>query len=408
MNQIRPSILFLSPGWPRGKAFGGQLRALQLARALQHVGEVTLGVVSSDTDEPAAIRETAGEFKVIDPVHPLPAPNRGIGQKLRWALDSRYLNVHGCIAPPVDQYRIISCLSQYDLVWILNSRTPNILQVWRWPHTHLDVDDVPSTYLRAVAQNGSGLRERWKARAQQIVLKRREARFQERFTTLSVCSEQDRMYLGGGDRVHVIPNGFERPRSAPARNPAANPPRIGFIGLYSYAPNLHGVRWFLKESWPAICRAVPGIRFRLVGKDTDGPLRPSEPDVDALGWMADPASEIATWSAMVIPIRFGGGTRIKIADAFSRKCPVASTRLGAYGYAVEDGRQLRLADTPKDFADACIELVRNPPRAAEMADRAWREFLDKWTWDAIAPRVWAAAEDCLRRSASPFSSESPK
>src|SRR5205807_660617 len=100
-------------------------------------------------------------------------------------------------------------------------------------------------------------------------------------------------------------------------------------------------------------------RLRLVGKGSDGPQKPAGPDIDALGWVDDSAAEIATWSVMAVPIRMGGGTRIKIAEGFSRKCPMVSTRLGAYGYEIEDRRQIRLADTPEDFARACVELVRN-------------------------------------------------
>ena len=398
MASQRRRILFLSSSWPRGHAFGGQLRALQIGRVLKQVGDVTLTVVSSSTVDDETVRESAEEFELKPPVVATTAAEFGLVSKVRRAFDIRYLNVHGCVAAEPDRERVAAYVAQYDLVWVLNSRTPNILQRWQWPHTHLDVDDVPSTYLRTVAQGGASALGRWKARAQQLLLKRRERSFLRRFTTISVCSDEDRKYLGGSDQIHVIPNGFERPASAPAPKPS-HPPRIGFIGLYSYPPNLDGVRWFLKDCWPAIQRAVPGIRFRLIGKETDGALKPLESDVDALGWVADPAAEIATWSAMVIPILFGGGTRIKIADAFSRKCPVVSTSVGAFGYPVEDGKQLRQADTPQDFARACVDLVRNPREASAMAERAWHEFLHKWTWDAIAPRIAAAADDCLRRSA---------
>jgi glycosyltransferase involved in cell wall biosynthesis len=205
--------------------------------------------------------------------------------------------------------------------------------------------------------------------------------------------------LGGGDRIYVIPNGFDRPQSDPQPIPSTDPPRIGFIGLCTYAPNADGVRWFLDECWPIIRQELPGVRFRLAGKGSKDLVRSSDQAVDALGWLAEPALEIASWSAMAIPLRFGGGTRIKIADAFSRKCPVVSTRLGAFGYEVEDGRQVRLADSPEDFARVCVQLILDRSEAAAMAERAWKEFLEKWTWDAIAPKVWAAAEDCLRRSA---------
>jgi glycosyltransferase involved in cell wall biosynthesis len=159
------------------------------------------------------------------------------------------------------------------------------------------------------------------------------------------------------------------------------------------------MKWFVRECWPLVKRQIPDARLRLVGKDTDGPLKPNAPDLDALGYLADAASEMATWSAMIIPIRLGGGTRVKIADAFSRKCPVVSTKLGAYGYDVQSGRELLLADKPNDFAHACVSLIRDRVAASAMADRAYAAFLQNWTWDAIAPKVWAAAEDALGQAA---------
>jgi glycosyltransferase involved in cell wall biosynthesis len=120
--------------------------------------------------------------------------------------------------------------------------------------------------------------------------------------------------------------------------------------------------------------------------------------VDTLGWIEDPENEISTWSAMIIPIQTGGGTRIKIADAFSRKVPVVSTRYGAYGYDVKGGTELLLADSPRDFSAACVSLAKDTMLGAKLAETAWSRFLKDWSWDAIAPCFWSAAEDCLRRS----------
>jgi polysaccharide biosynthesis protein PslH len=397
MTPPRPSILFLSPTWPHGRTFGGQLRALHIARALQVLGDVTVMVVGSEAQDPAGPLLSASEFRVARPVTGSLAPNTGAWQRLRWAFDPRYLNVHGYIIPPEERARVMSSCERHDLIWIMNARTPNLLQIWRWPRSHLDIDDLPSVYLHALARSARPAVHRWKARMEHALMRRREHFLGSRFTTLSVCSDNDRRHVSG-DSVHVIPNGFARPAAEPHRVPG-QPPRLGFIGLYSYAPNLEGVRWFLDQVWPILRQRIPGIRFRLVGKDTDGALRPDAPDVDALGWLEDPSAEIATWSATVIPIRIGGGTRIKIADAFSRKCPVVSTRFGAYGYNVENSKQLLLADNPEDFANACIRLVNDPIYACTLAENAWTDFLQHWTWDAIAPNVWAAAEDCLRRSA---------
>ena len=395
LNKDATKILYVSSCWPHDRAFGGQLRALQIGRALKKIGRVTLAVVSSDTAIPEVIKKAQAEFDVEPPVQVSVRPNRGLIQRLQWAFDPHFLNVYGCVADAADRERFLDRLGDFDLIWVLNSRTPNILNQWHWPRSVLDIDDLPSTFQRTVWQNGAAWKEKVKAGVRMQLLKRREHFWKERFSVLSVCSEADRQHMGGGEQVYVIPNGFERQPCEPVRNPG-DPPRIGFIGLYSYAPNLEGMRWFVRSCWPLIKQQIPGARLRVVGQDSDGPLKPDAPDVDALGYVPDAASEIATWSAMIIPVRQGAGTRVKIADGFSRKCPIVSTHLGAFGYDVRSGRELLLADKPDDFAAACVSLIRDPTGASAMADRAYAAFLQNWTWDAIAPRVWAAAEDALR------------
>jgi glycosyltransferase involved in cell wall biosynthesis len=363
---------------------------------LQKIGAVTMVVVSSDPAAPESVERTSAEFSVEPGVKVIDHRNRGFARRFRWAFDTRFLNVHGCVAEDAGRARLLASLGNFDLIWVLNSRTPNILNLWRWPNSVLDADDIPSAFQRSVWQNGARLKEKWKAGIQMQLLRRRERFWKERFNVLSVCSEADREYLGGGEQIHVIPNGFERPSSEPARC-LADPPRIGFIGLYSYQPNLEGMNWFLRECWPQVKRQIPNARLRLVGKDTNGPLMPAARDVDALGYLDDPSAEITTWSAMIVPVLHGAGTRVKIADGFSRKCPVVSTSLGAFGYDIQSSRELLLADDGNGFANACVSLVRNPSQARQIAERAFAAFLQKWTWDAIAPRVWAAAEDALSR-----------
>lgn len=392
-------ILYITPCWPHEDSFGGQLRALHIGRALQRIGKVTLAVVSSDVAQPEAVKKTEAEFGVHSTVRIESLPNRGVVSRLRWAFDPRFLNVHGCTASKADMQPLLKCLDEFDLVWMLNSRIPNILNRWNWGRSVLDVDDIPSTYQRTVCRNGVTFQQKLKAGITMRLLQRRERAWKERFTVLSVCSEADRSYLGGGRKIHVIPNGFEKPANAVLRQ-VANPPRIGFIGLYSYPPNLDGMKWFVRECWPLLKLKIPDLRLRVVGKDSDGSMKPLGEGVDALGFVPDSASEIATWSAMIVPVLHGAGTRVKIADAFSRKCPVVSTKLGAFGYDVRSGRELLIADTAIDFANACALLLQDRASAIVMAERAFEAFTRKWTWDAIAPRIWTAAEDALQASVS--------
>jgi glycosyltransferase involved in cell wall biosynthesis len=387
-------ILFLAPCSPAGSSCGIQMRVSQVAKALQAVGRLDCVIVSHDEERTAESEE--GGFYVRRIIKLRPIAFRSLWERLRCGLDRSFVNYHGQMVRDRDRMFFMNELPRYDLVWLHNLSTANFFDRWVWPRSVMDLPDIPSSLLRSAARYGGGA-NRLRAAVRLHVARSRERQLAERFTVLSVCSDADRQYLGlEKESVHVIPNGFVRPNQEPSRQ-AVNPPRLGFIGLFGYAPNLEGIQWFTKNCWPRIKREIPDARLRLVGKGSDGISWPTGIDIDALGWVDDSAAEIATWSVMVVPIRTGGGTRIKIAEGFSRKCPIVSTSVGAYGYEVANGRELLMADAVKDFAAACLQTIHRPTEAAAMAERAWKQFLAKWTWEAIRPRVWAAAEDCLRQ-----------
>jgi glycosyltransferase involved in cell wall biosynthesis len=88
---------------------------------------------------------------------------------------------------------------------------------------------------------------------------------------------------------------------------------------------------------------------------------------------------------------------VKIAEAFSRRCPVVATPLGAFGYEVQSGRELLLGETAPEFAAACVRLIREPQLASALAARAAELFERELTWEAIQPRIVAAAQAVLGR-----------
>lgn len=285
-----------------------------------------------------------------------------------------------------DETEMLKLADEYDLVWFQGISIPNCLGRARWPNSILDIDDVPSQCFMGKLREAVTYKARLLARRKAFQWKRRENVFLNRFDVLSVCSELDRAYFDSSERVCVIPNGFEGSDSVTVRKPAS-PPRIGFIGTFHYGPNLDGIRWFVERVWPLILKQRPDILLRLVGTGTETGIFTPHPNIEGLGFVDDSESEIASWTLMIVPILVGGGTRIKIAEAFSRGCPVVSTKQGAYGYKIQNGQECVLADEAEDFAKGCLSLIEDPATCGAIIQRARTMFDRELNWKAIAPKI---------------------
>ena len=101
---------------------------------------------------------------------------------------------------------------------------------------------------------------------------------------------------------------------------------------------------------------------------------------------------------MIVPVKVGSGTRVKMAEGFSRKCPIVAMPSGAFGYEVESGREVLLGDNAEDFASALILLLRDPGFRKSLSETAYKCFLERWTWESFAGPVGAAIQECLNRS----------
>jgi polysaccharide biosynthesis protein PslH len=391
-------ILYLTPYWPHRATSASEVRALNVVRALRERGEVEIVVVGGEgaEEEWRALAEKEFSVACSFPVSTY-APRR-FHEKLAETLDPRrhYPDCYGVDQKALQRTQKIA--REFDVVWFCKLRTADNFPSWAWPRSVVDIDDLPTMYERSVFRMEVGVRKRIASARRFVHLFHRERLLNERFSVLVVCSEADKTYLQKRKirtPLHVVPNGYTPPPELPVRKPV-QPPRIGFIGIFDYAPNLDGISWFARECWSRVKKEIPDARLRLVGRRSDGSLKPPGVDIDGLGWVADAAAEMSTWSAMIVPIQRGAGTRGKIAHGLSLKCPIISTTLGAYGYEFRNGHDASLADSPADFANACIQAIRHPEEAAAMADRAWLRFLENWTWDAIKPRIWDAVDDCLR------------
>lgn len=207
------------------------------------------------------------------------------------------------------------------------------------------------------------------------------------FAAHFVCSAQDAVRLSAvlpPDRIHVVPNGVdvEYFRRAPLDAPRRGVLHIGGLG---WVPNADGIRWFIERVWPEIRRRRPDEVLQLVGERGDFPVSSAHADagIQFVGPVPDVRPYAAAASVFVVPLRVGGGTRLKLLDAFAMGIPVVSTRIGAEGLDADDGREILLRDTEDAFAEAVCGLLSSPERRRSLADGARALVERRYRWDVI-------------------------
>jgi glycosyltransferase involved in cell wall biosynthesis len=185
-------------------------------------------------------------------------------------------------------------------------------------------------------------------------------------------------------RTAVVPNAVDTEYFSPIATPTERG-TILFFGTLSYYPNLDGLLFFLRDVMPAVRRLHPSARLKIVGMGPPDALRRfAAPDVTFTGWVEDLRPHLAGASAIIAPLRIGGGTRLKILEAMAMALPVVSTTLGAEGLAVRHGRELLLADTAERFAAEVVRVLRDDDLGAALGGAARRLVEASYDWRASA------------------------
>lgn len=376
-------ILCLTSHDSNAADYGSVLRVRHIVQMLANFGEISIALGSRYEDVLRNAKPLQGGFKLVDKFHFRPV-RYSLADHFSRKFNLRLLDIEGYKVSDLDREKLQNLMAGYDLIWVHSLEFANSFGIWQWPKTILDVDDLPSSVYRQRYIQATSLSFKYWYYRQMLLWRRNEKRLEERFEGLFVCSKSDQAVLGGGKKIVVLPNCFDAPKKMPARKPAT-PPLIGFVGTFIYEPNREGIRWFLKNVWPLILEKFPEARLRIAGEGGHGNF--DGRNVETLGWVTDMENEMATWSIAIVPLFVGGGTRIKILEAFSRKCPVVSTTLGAYGLNVNGGCELLIADSAEDFAKSCIRILSNPSDGERLAEKAWNKFLQNWTWDSQAGHI---------------------
>lgn len=212
-------------------------------------------------------------------------------------------------------------------------------------------------------------------------------------------SHQDRERLAAlapGLPSVVVENGVDCGSfgaTAAAERPGAH--RLLYLGLMSYESNIDAVTWFADAVLPLIRRNYTDTTFTIAGGDPAGPVRDlaQREGIAVTGFVDEVEPLYREHDVMVVPLRHGGGSRLKILEAFAAGTPVVATAKGAEGLAVEDGVQLLIADDPVAMAAAVGRLYREPETAAALRDEALRLVAARYDWPMLADRLAAFLDD---------------
>jgi glycosyltransferase involved in cell wall biosynthesis len=240
---------------------------------------------------------------------------------------------------------------------------------------------------------------RWVAAAYSFVQWQKLVRYEHRVCRAAdrvvAVSETDRealQRLVPGLEVTVVPNGvdlvFNRPGVVPpVAGMGSN--ALVFTGKMDYRPNVDAVLWFADAVLPLILAQVPDAHFYIVGQKPHERLAALAGNraITVTGRVADVRPFIAGAGVYVVPLRIGGGTRLKVLEAMAMGQALVSTRLGCDGFSFVDGREVRFADEPAAFAGAVVDLLRDRGRAAALGQAARAYVEANFGWDAIVPRL---------------------
>jgi len=417
------STLFLSPALPSSCGVGVEKRASSHLEALLRIGEVDLILLMTQEqiDRNPVPPDLLARCRRVEVMEVASARSMrvyrtpGLTTLLRlttYGRPRRVVREHAAAQHLANllsggDHSLVLCfrLSSYALLESVSSlplAPPKQLAV--------DFDDIESNVTARLLRQP----DRQRGIEQTLLLKldraetlRLEQRALMRASLVSVCSGTDAHALearGPRASIRVQPNSFVALDALPPRPPAP-PLRLLFIGTMTYGPNEDAAIYFCEKILPLVRQPLDGaVRLAIVGKGPSARVctLAKEDLVHVTGGVPEVEPYYAEADVVVVPIRYGGGTRIKILEALALGRPVVSTTIGAEGLDLRNEEDILLADTPHDFAHHCVALAHDPARRASLAASGRARFMKLYEAASVESK-WADElhELCIKSMSRP-------
>lgn len=389
----RPSVLAVTSEVPWPLNSGGHLRTFHLLRTLTTRFDVRLVAPTRGNDEAGrAALERAGVTLRLVPV----SPRRHLSEAVKVAMSAVRREPYVLFARHRRRavWRALAAEAAHE--------RPDVLYL-----DHLDslvyadaVPDVPvvidlhNVYSRLASRAADEVPGRVRRRylaGEARLLARRELLAARKAHTILAVSDDDAGYFStlGAARVVVVPNGVDCSAYAGASAAPPGPPTLLYVGALDWPPNASAARLLATDVLAAVRQRVPAAHVTIVGKNPPPEvlaLARSQPHVEVAGNVRDIVPYFRSAHVLAVPLEAGGGTRLKILEAFAAGLPVVSTPVGCEGIDGVHEEHLLVADRPQ-FADAIVRVLLDPAAARKRADRAQQMAQQCYDWSEVGRRA---------------------
>jgi glycosyltransferase involved in cell wall biosynthesis len=208
----------------------------------------------------------------------------------------------------------------------------------------------------------------------------------KKIIAVSSADAQTMHSLYGASRVGCVPTGVDIEYFTPTGilTPAQD---LVFLGAMDWRPNIDGLKWFVSRVLPLIRARRPDCSLAVVGRHPSAEVRGlarADRRIHVTGTVDDVRPYLWRSAVSIVPLRIGGGTRLKIYEAMAAKIPVVSTSVGAEGLDIRDGENIAIADSPQDFAERCVALLDDSVARQRMAQNAWETVSTCYSWQVVS------------------------
>ncbi len=235
-------------------------------------------------------------------------------------------------------------------------------------------------------------------------MERYERKTLRRFHHVIAVSEIDKQQMLSLDpkcSITVVPTGVDTEKYQVFASASGDPPRIVFTGSMDWEPNIDAVEYFCHEIWPTIVRQFPNAKFQIVGRNPHARVKQlASSTVEVTGTVASVADYLREAAVVIVPLRIGGGTRLKIFEAMAMGKALVSTTIGAEGLDVTSGENCILADQPSSFGDSIITLLSDVPLRRKY-EKAAAALAARYDWSNIARQFQEVLQQAIGAPQTP-------